>query len=392
MRRIHLQAFLGVTQLKSLENLSTDFLVNAEVDGLIESLFVVEERFLDGETPNFIVSQKTKGDKQLVLKAAFRSLADKLRQRGYLAEFRWIVGRYYVTLTLKSSEKKRSSTRNRLLFAATVATVFLDGYLRSNNPVLTQSLMQWTPVFLNALVFTLGIVVVFGVHEMGHKLVSEKRGIRASWPFFIPAPPGLGGTFGAVISQDEPPTNRDDLFDLGIAGPFFGFLASIVIGVVGLWLSFTVPVDQVANWAMAYPEIRFQQIPMPIIMQIISDTIRPTTKENVLVLHPLAFAAWVGFLVTFVNLIPSWQLDGGHIIRALFGRETHKIISIAGVFLLMISGYVIMAVIIAFFLMQEGTESMTPLDDVSPTSLSRKLGLIGYVVLMGLSLIALIQT
>jgi membrane-associated protease RseP (regulator of RpoE activity) len=371
--------------------LSTDFLVNAEVDGLIESLFVVEERFLDGETQNFIVSQKTQGDKQLILKAAFRNLADKLRQRGYLAEFRWIVGRYYVTLTPKPSEKKRSSTRNRLLFAATVVTVFIDGYLRSNNPVLTQSLMPGTPVFLNALIFTLGIVAVFGVHEMGHKLVSERRGIRASWPFFIPAPPGLGGTFGAVISQDEPPTNRDDLFDLGIAGPFFGFFASIVIGIVGIWLSFTVQVDQVANWAMSYPEIRFQQIPMPVMLQIVSDIIRPAEKESVLVLHPLAFAAWVGFLVTFVNLIPSWQLDGGHIIRALFGRETHKIISITGIFLLMISGYVIMAVIIAFFLMREGTESMTPLDDVSPTSLRRKLGLVGYVVLMGLSLVALFQ-
>jgi Zn-dependent protease len=371
--------------------LSGDFLVNTDVDGLIESLFVVEDRFLDRETPNFIVSQKIEGDKQEVLKWAFRDLADRLRPMGYFAEFRWIVGRYYVTLSPRPTEKKRGNTRNILLFAVTVCTVFLDGYLRSDNPVLTQSLMEGIPVFLNALVFTLGIMIVFGVHEMGHKLASERRGIRASWPFFIPAPPGMGGTFGAVISQDEPPTNRDDLFDLGIAGPFFGFIASIVVGVVGIWLSFTVPIDKVAEWTIAYPEIRFQQIPMPIALQVISDLIQPTVEGSVLVLHPLAFAAWVGFLVTFVNLIPSWQLDGGHVIRALFGRETHKIISITGIFLLMISGYVIMAVIIAFFLMREGTESMAPLDDVSPTSLSRKLGLIGYVVLMGLSLIVLLQ-
>lgn len=371
--------------------LSEGFLVNAEVDELVESLFVVEDRFLDRDTPNFIVSQKTEGNKQDVLRGAFRDLADKLRPMGYLAEFRWIVGRYYVTMSPRPPEKNRNNTRNKLLFAVTVCTVFLDGYLRSDNPVLTQSLMVGIPVFLNALVFTLGIVVVFGVHEMGHKLASERRGIRASWPFFIPAPPGMGGTFGAVISQDEPPTNRNDLFDLGIAGPFFGFLASIIVGLVGMWFSFTVPLDQVAEWTIAYPEIRFQQIPMPIALQVISDIIRPVADGSVLVLHPLAFAAWVGFLVTFVNLIPSWQLDGGHVIRALFGRETHKIISITGIFLLMISGYVIMAVIIAFFLMREGTESMAPLDDVSPTSLSRKLGLIGYVILMGLSLIVLLQ-
>jgi hypothetical protein len=71
----------------------------------------------------------------------------------------------------------------------------------------------------------LGIILIFGIHEMGHKFASQRRGVKASWPFFIPAPPGMGGTFGAIISQDEPPSNRDDLFDLGIAGPFFGFVA-----------------------------------------------------------------------------------------------------------------------------------------------------------------------
>jgi membrane-associated protease RseP (regulator of RpoE activity) len=377
---------------EELRDLSEDYLVSAEIDGLVESLFVVEERFKDRETPNYIVSQKTPGNKQRVLKVAFRSLADKLRPMGYLAEFRWIVGRYYVTLTPRPAEVNRSSMRNRILFVVTIGTVFLDGYLRSDNPILTQVLMVGTPVFLNALIFTVGILVVFGIHELGHKLASERRGVRASWPFFIPAPPGLGGTFGAVISQDEPPTNRDDLFDLGIAGPFFGFIASIVIGIIGMALSFTVPLSQVSDWAVAYPEIRFQQIPMPIALQMISDYIRPVAKDTILVLHPLCFAAWVGFLLTFVNLVPSWQLDGGHIIRSLFGRETHKIISITGIFLLLISGYVIMAVIIAFFLMREGTESMAPLDDVSPTSLTRKLGFIGYIILMGLSLIILLQT
>jgi len=371
--------------------LSTAYLVNADVDTLIESLFVVEDRFMDKETPNYIVTPKTSGDKQQVLKEAFHKLADKMRTMEYQAEFRWIVGRYYVTLTRRQSEAKRTSTRNKLLVGVPVATIFLDGYLRSTTPVLTDSLMAGLPVFVNALIFTIGIVAVFGVHELGHKLSSERHGIRASWPFFIPAPPGMGGTFGAVISQDEPPTNRDDLFELGMAGPFFGFIASLFVGVIGIWLSWNVPIEKVAEWTLDHPEIRFQQIPMPAALQVIANLIRPTPEGSVLVLHPLAFAAWVGFLVTFVNLIPSWQLDGGHVIRALFGRETHKIISITGVFLLMISGYVIMAVIIAFFLMREGTESMSPLDDVSPTALKTKLGLIGYAMIMGLSLIVLLQ-
>ncbi len=368
-------------------------LVSAEVDGLVESYFVVEDRFRDAEAqlPNYVVSQKAKGDKQMVLKAAFREFADRLRGMGYLAEFRWIVGRYYVTLIPRPPETRRSSRRNQLLFAATVCTIFIDGYLRSNNPVLTQSLMAGVPVFLNAIVFTVGIIVVFGVHELGHKLASERRGIRASWPFFIPAPPGMGGTFGAVISQDEPPTNRDDLFQLGIAGPFFGFVAALFVGAVGVLLSYPVPEQQVARWVLDYPEVRFQLLPMPLALQVIADAIKPTAEGMVLVFHPLAFAAWVGFLVTFINLIPSWQLDGGHVIRALFGKETHKIISIAGIFLLLISGYVIMGVFVAFFLMREGTEPMAPMDDVSPTSLTTKLGLLGYFALMGASMIVLLQ-
>jgi Zn-dependent protease len=375
----------------ALRVLSKGFLVSADVDGLIDSLFSVEEKFMDGKTPNFIVAPKEKGNKQIILKRAFRELADRLRPMGYLAEFRWIVGRYYVTLNPRRPAGIRSSTRNKLLFIATVCTIFIDGYLRSDNPVLTQALMSGTPVFVNAFIFTLGIVAVFGIHELGHKLVSERRGIKASWPFFIPAPPGMGGTFGAVISQDEPPTNRDDLFTLGLAGPFFGFVAAIAVGVVGLLLSYTVSVDDVATWIAIYPQVRFQQMPMPIALQYISDILRPVPKGSVLVFHPLAFASWVGFLVTFLNLIPSWQLDGGHIIRSLFGRETHKIISISGIFLMMFSGYVIMAVIIAFFLMREGTESMTPLDDISPTSLGTKLGVLLYLALMGLSLIVLFQ-
>ncbi len=280
-----------------LRALSGCILVSAEVDGLVESYFVVEDRFRDAEAqlPNYVVSQKAKGDKQMVLKAAFREFADRLRGMGYLAEFRWIVGRYYVTLIPRPPETRRSSRRNQLLFAATVCTIFIDGYLRSNNPVLTRSLMAGVPVYLNAIVFTVGIIVVFGVHELGHKLASERRGIRASWPFFIPAPPGMGGTFGAVISQDEPPTNRDDLFQLGIAGPFFGFVAALFVGAVGVLLSYPVPEQQVARWVLDYPEVRFELLPMPLGRQGIADAFKPTFEGVVLFFNPLAFGAWGGW-------------------------------------------------------------------------------------------------
>ena len=139
-----------------------------------------------------------------------------------------------------------------------------------------------------------------------------------------------------------------------------------------------------------YPSIRFQIMPMPLILEMIATVLKPTTEAEVLIMHPVAFAAWVGCIVTFINLIPAWQLDGGHIIRAFVGRESHKIISAAGVILLVISGYMFMGVVVAFFMMKAGGESIEPLDDISPLSPSRRLGLILYVTVMLLSLVALL--
>jgi membrane-associated protease RseP (regulator of RpoE activity) len=323
------------------------------------------------------------------MKHAFKALADELRPSGYLPRIRWIVDNYHLSILQRDIVENESYLRNKVLFAATVLTVMLDGYLRSNNPILRQELMPNTPIIVNVLMFTFAILLIFAVHEYGHRYIALKRGINASQPYFIPAPPGMGGTLGAIISQREPPVNRDALFDLGLSGPVSGFIAISLIAVVGISLSFIVPSVQVNQWMFDYPEIRFQIMPMPLILEIIASIIKPTTSSEVLIMHPVAFATWVGCIVTFINLIPSWQLDGGHIIRSLVGRESHKIISVAGVLLLIISGYVVMGVVVAFFLMRPGVESIEPLDDLSSLSTSRKLGLLIYVAVMLLSLVAL---
>jgi membrane-associated protease RseP (regulator of RpoE activity) len=266
----------------------------------------------------------------------------------------------------------------------------LDGYLRSNNPILTEELMKGTHPLFNAVLFTFAIITVFGVHEMGHKAVSIYRGVDASMPYFIPAPPGMGGTLGAVITQREPPVNRDALWDLGMAGPLAGFFMTLIISIIGASLSFVVPETEIFGWMIQYPAIRFQEMPMPLLLDLVISWLKPTPEGYALIMHPVAFAAWVGCLVTFINLIPSWQLDGGHIMRAFVGRETHKIISIAGIFILVISGYFVMGLMVAFFMMKPGNESMTPLDDLSPLSFRRKIGMVLYLILIGFCLIALL--
>lgn len=355
----------------------------------VERYFDVIKAYWERTTPTFIVKTRGIGFRQDLMKASFKALADELRDQGYLPRIRWIVDNYHLSILERTAKGEENYTRNKLLFIATVFTVMLDGYLRSNNPILRNELMPNTPLIVNVLIFTFAILIIFAVHEYGHRYISVKRGIDASQPYFIPAPPGMGGTLGAIISQREPPVNRDALFDLGLSGPVSGFLATIILGIVGISLSFVVPTVQVNRWMVEYPAIRFQIMPMPLILDLIASIIKPTTANEVLIMHPVAFATWVGCIVTFINLIPSWQLDGGHIIRSLVGRESHKIVSVAGVLLLIVSGYVVMGVVVAFFMMRPGTESIEPLDDLSPLSLSRKLGMFLYVSVMLLSLVTL---
>jgi membrane-associated protease RseP (regulator of RpoE activity) len=356
----------------------------------VERYFEVGKSYWERTTPTFIVRPRGEGYQQYLIKDAFKNLAEEIKPYGYLPRLRWIVSNYQISILKKSKENvEPSQHRNILLFAATLVTVFIDGFLRSNNPILTQDLMKGTPVFFNALLFTFAIITIFGLHELGHKAVSLLKRIDSSMPYFIPAPPGLGGTFGAVITQREPPLNRDALFDLGLSGPLVGFMVTTIIGIIGLNLSFVVPTQQITEWMVVFPDVRFQQIPMPVLLEVLSSWIKPAPDGMTLVMHPVAFASWVGCVLTFINLIPSWQLDGGHIIRALVGKETHKIVSVAGILLLILSGYVFMGVVVAFFLMR-GNESIEPLDDLSPLSISRRLGMLIYFLIMALTLVALL--
>jgi len=340
--------------------------------------------------PTYVVRPLGIGNAKLLVKESFKRLVKKLKFLGYFPRLRLKADRYSITIMKKPKQKAVNYNRNIYLFAATAATIFLDGYLRSNNPILLKILMPGLSVFQNALLFTLAILAIFGLHEFGHKAVSMIRGVEASMPYFIPAPPGMGGTFGAVITQREPPMNRDALFDLGLSGPLIGFLVTVIVTVIGLRLSFVVSVEEVTEWMAMFPEISFQSIPFPLLIDYLSRLIKPSPEGAVLILHPVGFAAWVGCIVTFLNLIPSWQLDGGHISRALLGKSKHKFVSMVGIALMILSGYFIMAVMIAFFMTRKEDEAGGLLDDVSPLSTSRNLLTVVYIAMGILPFVALL--
>lgn len=182
--------------------------------------------------------------------------------------------------------------------------------------------------------FTLAIMFVLGSHEMGHYIVAKLHGMKTSLPYFIPF---IGiGTMGAIIKHRGPIPNRTALFDVGIAGPVVGLAASIIVTAIGLSLP---PVDIVPQDGFLY-----YKLSLPLLFTIIASFVGGMTNE--ITIHPVAFAGWVGMLVTALNLIPAGQLDGGHIMRAMLGPRATYISAVVPFVLLSMSLFI-------YFVMQQ---------------------------------------
>jgi membrane-associated protease RseP (regulator of RpoE activity) len=163
------------------------------------------------------------------------------------------------------------------------------------------------------LLFTTMLLTILAAHEFGHYFACRYYGIRATLPFFIPAPPvvTLLGTFGAVIKIKEPITSRRALFDIGIAGPLAGFAVALPVSIIGLAIAQPAPPGN-------------GEILDPLLFKIIVWAIG---APSVWYWNPFYWAAWGTLLVTALNLFPVGQLDGGHVLYAVFGKQVHKWVS-----------------------------------------------------------------
>lgn len=244
--------------------------------------------------------------------------------------------------------KTRIPTLNLVLFFATLGSTFLAGYFLSL-PLVKVGMI--TNSWLGAVAFCLGVMGIIGAHEFGHKFMADKRGIEATFPYFIPAPTFLG-TFGALIKIKSRPQNKNLLFDVGAAGPIAGFLVLLPVTVLGIIWSTPFSVDALPQGTMVLPD--------PLLFRALQKLLLDLPEQTSLLLHPLAFAGWVGMLVTMLNLMPVGVLDGGHISRALFGDRIlfhifslkitlHRLISFTGAVVTAILGYWPMAVLMFFF-------------------------------------------
>lgn len=172
--------------------------------------------------------------------------------------------------------------------------------------------------------FSATLLTILLSHEMGHYLFCRFYGVRATLPFFIPAPT-LIGTMGAVIRIKSQIRSRAALFDIGIAGPIAGFVVAIATLAVSLTLSKPLaPGLGLSDLQVGFPEVF--QLMHRLLGNIVPGYAIAGLPLARVYLHPTAVAAWVGMYATALNLLPSGQLDGGHIVYALAPR-THRIVS-----------------------------------------------------------------
>jgi membrane-associated protease RseP (regulator of RpoE activity) len=234
-----------------------------------------------------------------------------------------------------------------------------------------------------------GILAIFGLHELGHIVAVRHHKMDATLPYFIPGPPPIG-TFGAFIQLRGPPGNRDELFDLGFSGPVTGFAVMIIVAVVALLISPTISSQQ-ATQLFAAKLLGTASWPNePYLLDLLFQVgFPPVAQGQIVVLSRVTWAVYIGGLVTFLNLLPAWQLDGGHIMRATLGQRWHSATTLVAIGVLFLTGYFAFAIllVVLMFASRRPFEGLEPLDDISPLSMSRRVLFVLSLVMLALSFV-----
>jgi membrane-associated protease RseP (regulator of RpoE activity) len=247
-----------------------------------------------------------------------------------------------------------------VLFILTVASTLTTGGLR-------QSITGGFSFSLSdGLSYSIPVMLILLGHEMGHYFMSQRYGIRATLPFFLPFPFSPFGTLGAVIRMESTISSRKALFDTGVAGPLTSLCLSIPALVIGLRLSQVVPISALKEGTILADPPLFSFIQRLVMSEV--------PKGYDVLLHPIGYAGWVGLFVTALNLLPVGQLDGGHIAYALFGKRSRSIFIIAIAVMAFITifynpGWILLLILIILF----GFRHPAPVDDITPLDRGRKL-------------------
>lgn len=222
------------------------------------------------------------------------------------------------------------------LFILTLFSTLIAGAMHSGvNP------LKEPEKIYKGLPFALTLIAILMAHELSHYFASRKHNTKATLPYFIPAPTIIG-TFGAFIKMKSPIITRKALMDIGASGPIAGFIISVVVVIIGLSFSKAISIKETEGALALGDSLLFR-----VLSSIILD-VKPGSQD--ILLHPVAFAGWIGLFVTSLNLIPVGQLDGGHIAYALFGEKhiylSNVLIPVMVLFSLFWEGWAIWAILL----------------------------------------------
>ena len=207
-------------------------------------------------------------------------------------------------IEVKAEEKEKFPFLHLSLLIITFFSTMLAGAIQEGiNPIVQPHLIY------KGLPFSLTLMLILGTHEIGHYLASKNNGVSATLPYFIPAP-SLLGTFGAFIKMKSPIPHRKALLKIGVSGSIAGFIIALPATIIGLWLSEVREPSQMKGGI---------SLGSSLLLSFLTKTILGVTDDSAdILLHPVAFAGWIGLFVTALNLLPMGQLDGGHIVYSLF--------------------------------------------------------------------------
>ncbi|MDP6877530.1 MAG: site-2 protease family protein, partial [Candidatus Marinimicrobia bacterium] len=263
-----------------------------------------------------------------------------------------------------------SKTHLVLFFLTIISTLIAGSIMQGGNPLSNPVDIIW------GIPFSMTLMLILGCHEFGHYYYAVKHKVDATLPYFLPAPPYLFiiGTFGAFIKIKSPIYKKDALLQIGAAGPIAGFIIAVPALIIGLLLSDVIAINDQYKGIILGDSL---------LMKIFTYIIFPDLSDGYdILLHPIAFAGWIGLLVTMLNLLPIGQLDGGHIAYAMLGNKQGLVgwIALGALFpLSFLSLNWLVWGLLIFLLMRSAKHP--PIQDIL-TPLSKKNKYIGYLCLL----------
>jgi membrane-associated protease RseP (regulator of RpoE activity) len=364
---------------------------------IVERIFKIDDITTGDQKDGFLVRYRgmLRADNS---EQAYDQLAGLMRPYNITPLFRKENGRHVILLVDGVITPKASNPWvNLILFLLTVLSVMVTGAMYGMEQPFSQNIIQSViNVFEKGWPFTVSMLGILAAHEFGHYLMGRYHKVQVTLPYFIPFPFSPLGTLGAFINMKEIPRNKRHLLDIGLAGPLAGLAVAIPVLFIGLklstlnTLSSTIPQGQALQMegnSILYLAMKFiafnRLLPEPATWNGLNPILYwikyfftglPFPQGGVdVMLHSVAWAGWAGLLVTALNLIPAGQLDGGHVVYVLLGKErTLKLRPVILILLIVMgffwTGWWLWAAIV-FFL---GRYHAEPLDQITELDTKRK--------------------